>query len=177
MQGHYNTEKQKRKVILILIMAAVVVIGAVIWATGGAEDELITCWVLCKPGPGNYVTLRRGPSKDSAEIGRLEVGDSFRTDAVAKNGFFRVYGMTEYLEAWIYCGFVVTEEPEPVFCNCYNSSYGRVACRRWISGPKVDGSSWLAPLSDVTVFYIADGWAVTSRGYIQSKYLEEDPRI
>ena len=166
-----------RKILLFVLIAAI--LGTVVFSfaygriIARAEEQLITCWVMCKPG--DYVNLRRGPDKSSMVIGRLDACDSFQTDAVSKNGFIRVVGMTEALEAWVYCGYVVTEEPEPLFCNCYNSSYGRVACRRWISGPKVDGSSWLAPMSEVSVFYQADGWACTSRGYIRYEYLEADP--
>ena len=176
-----NNRTSARKILLIVLAAAILCAAVYHIAYGRivarAEDTLITCWAMCMPGEGNYVTLRKGPSKDSEEIGRLDPCDSFKTDAVNRNGYIRVVGMTEHMEAWIYCGFVVTEEPRKVFCNYYNCSYGRVACRKWIRGPQVDGASWLAPLSDVTVFYEADGWAVTSRGYIQAEYLEEDPQL
>jgi hypothetical protein len=55
-------------------------------------------------------------------------------------------------------------------------SNARVACRRWMNGPKVDRSPWLSNGSNVIVFSIADGWACTSRGYVMAKYLEVDPK-
>ena len=54
----------------------------------------------------------------------------------------------------------------------------RVACRRWVNGPQIEDNGrprWLVNGSNVSVFYIAEGWAVTSRGYIQSEWLEVDP--
>jgi len=158
---------------MIIIMA---VIGYLIGArmNAGAEDCLSTAYVMCKPGEGHYVNVRATPSTNGAEIGRLESGDWFRTDGESRNGWIRCYGVGE-CAGWIYSGFVVTEEPRTIMENYVCTSNGRVACRRWIGGPQVDGAKWIKNGSTVTVFYIADDWACTSRGYIRAEFLEVDP--
>lgn len=160
---------------LVIILLAIAIIGVayIVAATEArAEEHLTKCWVLCKPG--SQVIVRRTPSKGAMEVGQLEVGDSFLTDAVSSNGFIRCYGIGEYGEGWIYSGFVATEEPVPVFQTYCCVAKSRVACRRWIYGPKTE-HPWLANGSDVQVFYVAGEWAVTARGYIMSEFLECDP--
>ena len=167
----FNTSR----VILVAALVVIIVIGLayiVAFNDSRAEGHMTTAWVLCKPG--SQVIVRRTPSKSAMEVGQLEVGDSFLTDAVSSNGYIRCYGIGEYGEGWIYAGFVATEEPVPVFQTYCCVAKSRVACRRWIYGPKTQ-NPWLANGSDVQVFYIAGEWAVTARGYIMAEYLESDP--
>lgn len=177
---NYNTNRDKRARRILLILLAAVIIGGAAYMIGtraiseAAEDQLIRCWVMCKPG--SQVNVRRTPSKNAMEVGYLDAGDSFLTDGDSKNGFIRCYGIGEYGEGWIYLGYVVTEEPKPVFERYVCVSNARVACRRWMGGPKVGTSPWIVNGSNVDVFYLADGWACTSRGYIMSEWLEVDPK-
>lgn len=165
----------RRKTALILLAA---VLAAVIGVTLGnascraAEESFVTCYVLCKPG--DYVNVRRTPSKKGTPVGSLEAGDWFETDGTSSNGFIRVYGIGEYGEGWIYAGYVSTEEPEKVFGQYVCVAKGRVACRRWMDGPRTQ-NPWLKNGSDVQVFYMTSEWAVTNRGFIRSEYLEADP--
>ena len=176
---NYNTGNTYRaRKILIIVLAAVILGGIAFRAAYGAnakatEDELVTCWIMCKPG--SQVNVRRTPSKQGMEVGFLDAGDSFLTDGKSSDGWIRCYGVGEYGEGWIWCGYVVTEKPEPVFEQYVCVAVKRVACRRWISGPKTE-KPWLKNGSNVDVFYIADGWACTSRGYIKSEWLEVDPK-
>ena len=94
---------------------------------------------------------------------------------MSAEGWIRVYGIGEYGEGWIYCGYVVTEEPQMIGKQYRVNSNGRVIIRKWMNGPKVDGKGYLVNGSTVTVFCIADGWAMTNRGYIKAEFLEEDP--
>lgn len=167
----------KRKQIIMCCLIAIMAVAAFCLETESckaAEDQLVKAWVLCKPG--SQVNIRRTPDKKGQEIGFLEVGDWFMTDAVSKNGYIRVYGVGDYGEGWIYCGYVATEEPAAVFERYVCVAKTQVACRRWMDGPQIAGAKWLKNGSNVDVFYIADGWAVTSRGYIVSEWLEADPR-
>ena len=159
-------------VILAALIAAAALIG---WTIGSAEgtNGRSTPSILCKPN--SRVNVRRTPNKGAEEVGYLEVGDEILTDGTSRNGFIRVYGIGEYGEGWVYCGYVVSEKPAEVFENYVCVAKNRVACRRWVSGPQVSGSPWLANGSNVTVFYIAGEWALTSRGYIQREWLEVDP--
>lgn len=156
--------------LLVVIVAGVIAL-AVSWCRG---EDLTTCWVMCQPG--SQVNVRRTPSKRGQEVGYLDACDDFLTDGTSKNGYIRVYGIGEYGEGWIYAGYVSTEEPEPVFERYVCCAKGRVAIRRWMNGPKVERSPWLASGSNVDVFYWTEEWCCTSRGFIKSQYLECDPR-
>lgn len=173
-RNHYSIFNKEKIAAFVVLLIIVLLIGVLIGTCCKGEDDLVKCWIMCKPG--SQVNVRRTPDKRSMEVGYLEAGDWFMTDGSSSNGFIRCYGIGEYGEGWIYCGYVATEEPEPVFEQYVCCAVKRVAIRRWMNGPKVDGSSWLVNGSNVDVFYIADGWACTSRGYILSEYLEVDPR-
>ena len=170
--NNYNTHRTIKTIISILIVALIIAVTAFLAFNLCKGEELVTVWVMCKPG--SQVNVRRTPSTHGMEVGFLDAGDSFLTDAVSSNGFLRCYGIGEYGEGWVYVGYVVTEEPTPVFERYSCLSNSRVACRRWMGGPKVSGSPWIVNGSNVDVFYVADGWACTSRGYIRSEYLEEE---
>ena len=169
-----NERTCKARFILAVILLAVVIGGIVYLIIGPAEaDNLITCWVMCKPG--DYINVRLTPSTKAEAVGYLEACDSFQTDASSRNGFIRVYGVGEYGEGWIFAGYVSTEEPVAVFQRYICVSNSRVRCRRWMNGPKTQ-NPWITNGSNVDVFYMADGWAMTSRGFVQSQYLEVDPK-
>ena len=175
-QMNYSRFSTKRKA-LILIAILAVLIGA--WRWGGqavrarAEEETtIDCWVLCKPG--DYVNLRMWASKSAEIVGYLECGDRFQTDGKTKDGFIHVLDAGD-CDCWIYSGYVVTEEPKPVFQVYVCVAKNRVACRRWVDGPQIQGTGWLRNGSTVDVFYVAGDWAITSRGYIRAEWLEVDP--
>ena len=115
---NYNTNNNKRaRILLIALLVVIIIAGTIFMAAlsanmAYASDRLVRCWVLCQPG--SQVVVRRTPSKNAMEVGQLEVGDWFETDAVSSNGYIRAYGIGEYGEGWIYCGYVSTEEPVKV---------------------------------------------------------------
>ena len=168
----FDKEKIVAAVVFVTLIIVVTVALTVTFCKG--EEALVKVYALCKPG--SQVTVRRTPSKGAQEVGFLEVGDDFLTDGTASNGYIRCYGIGEYGEGWVYCGYVTEYEPEPVFETYCCVAKTRVACRRWMNGPKVEHSPWLVNGSDVQVFYIAGDWACTSRGYIKAEYLEVDPQ-
>lgn len=63
----------------------------------------------------------------------------------------------------------------PVYDTYVCVAKNRVACRKWMNGPKT-ATPWLRNGSTVQVFFIAGDWAITSRGYIRSEWLEADPQ-
>ena len=164
----------KRRIWILVIACAalfIAVFPAVRRATEAkADGQLTTCWVMCRPG--DYVNVRVSASRKSRQAGYLECGDSFLTDGYSRNGFIRVYSVGEGSEAWIYSGYVVTEKPEKIGATYVCVAKKRVACRKWIGGPQVEGRPWLRNGETCQVFLMADGWAVTSRGYIKSEWLE-----
>lgn len=163
-----------RGTVYVMILAAVVAASIVLTALIGAEAEDGVCWILCKPGA--QVNVRRTPDKNGQIVGWLEVGDEIRTDGESRNGFIRVYGVGEEPEAWVYSGFVATEKPIAVYETYSCVARNRVACRRWVNGPRISGKTgWMYNGTTVQVFYLAGEWAVTSRGYIASEWLEVAP--
>ena len=179
-QKNYSIfDKEK---IVAFIALIVIVAGIAFWAgsTFAEDDGLIEVYAMCDPRPGNWVEVRLKPStgKGSTEIGRLECGDSFKTDGESKNGWIRCYGVGE-TDGWVYAGFVSTEKPQIVMEQYCCVAKRQVAVRRWPGGPQIKRYGrkvWLKNCEDVTVFCIADGWACTSIGYIQAEWLEVDPK-
>lgn len=171
-----NNNKARKLLIFLLILiaaAGIVYLAALNAGAAAAEDRLARMWILCKPG--SQVTARRTPSKTAMEVGYLECGDWILVDGVTKNGYARVYGVGEYGEAWVYSGYIAEEEPVEVNMTYCCVAPARVACRRWMYGPKTS-NPWLKNGSTVRVYSIAGEWAVTARGYIKSEYLEADPQ-
>lgn len=171
----YSRNDTKRKALMIL--AAVLLAAGVFFThyTGiraRAEEKEVQCWVMCKPG--GYVNLRMWASKGATEVGRLDCGDTFTTDGKTKDGFVHCLDKGD-ADCWIWAGNVVFEEPEIIGEQYVVVARNRVACRRWIDGPQIADKPWIMNGTNVDVFVIADGWACTSRGYIQSEWLEADP--
>jgi hypothetical protein len=167
---------------IVAFFAILIIVAAVAFWAGSTfaeeEDGLATVYVMCDPRPGRYVHVRRKPSADSMELGRLECGDSFLTDGESKNGWIHCCNIGENCGGWVYSGFVTVEKPEMVMQQYCSVSRAKLIIRRWQGGPQVviDGKKqYLKNCEDVTVFCIADGWACTSRGYIKSEFLEVDP--
>jgi len=171
---HYSKVHKRRIALYWILVVIAVGVGFLIGSTCHASED-ITCWVVCKPG--SHVDVHRAPDKNSQVEGRLDPCDSFLTDGVSKNGFIRVLNVGESADAWVYCGYVVTEKPEVLNGERYISvSRGKLYCRRWIGGPKVAGRiGYLTNCESVQVFYRTSEWSVTNRGYIKSEYLEADP--
>lgn len=171
MHKKYSIFDKEKIVAFIAILLVAGIIGFVIGSvTGAAEEQLATCWAMCKPG--SRVTVRMTPSKKGVELGWLECGDDFLTDGESKNGWIRCYGIGE-TSGWVYSGYVCTEKPEIIGERYVCVAKKQVACRRWMGGPRIKGKAgWIKNGQFCQVFMIADGWAVTNRGYIRSEWIE-----
>ena len=172
--GYYTTSKRPITT-QIAIALLIILIGYGIGSgiCRAIAEKPLTLYVMCQPD--SHVCVRRTPDKRGQEVGFLECGDSFQTDGSSNNGYLRVLDVGEFGEAWIYCGYTVTEKPEAVFENYVCVARKRVAVRKWVDGPQVSGKPWLKNGSTVQVFYAAGDWCVTNRGYIRTEYLEVDP--
>lgn len=134
-----------------------------------AEDELTyPCWVICQPD--DYVNIRAGANRHAEVTGWATSGMRFETDWREKNGFLHLVGVTEYGEGWISEGYVVFTDPQTVNREMVITGGGRVAARKAIEGAR---RKWLKPGETVTVYRISDEWAVTSAGFVQSRFLGE----
>ena len=175
MQDKYTTYIRKRTVRQIAFLAAVTVAAMVIGVVyagslrAEAEARTITAWILCQPN--DYVNARQAPGTRSECVGRLECGDVFEIDGREKNGFFHAPDFpSENGEAWVYSGYIALEKPENADGKiCTIRSSGRVACRKWIEGPR---RCWVIDGSEVRVYSYTRNWAVTNKGFIQTQYIE-----
>lgn len=159
-------------IVVSVIIALIILLVSILFIPARAEEEY-EVWALLKPG--DYVNVRMAPNKKSEKIGYLDAGDSCWTDGRTKNGFLHVYGVGE-CDGWVYKWYMVTEEPEVVNEYYVVTAKNRVLCRRGIGGPRIKGRlGWMKNGTTVKVFSIAGNWAITSRGYVRSEWLEVDP--
>lgn len=166
-RNKYSIFDKEKIVVFVLILVIALLTGAIIGSYCRSEEKLATVWVMCKPG--SYVTIRSEPGKRGFERGYLDSGDSFQTDGESVDGWITCCSGEG---GWVYCGYVVTEKPEKIGETYVCNAKKQVACRKWMGGPQVDGRPWLRNGETCQVFCMADGWAVTSRGYIKSEWLE-----
>lgn len=144
-------------VALIMITAGIVL----------AEEKEVTtrAWVICE----NYVNIRNWPSKGATTGGQLDPCDEIEIDGRTKAGFAHIVAPTD---GWVWAGNITFSQPEKIGKWAYVTARTRVACRRWVDGPQVESKPWLINGSGVQVFYMSADWACTSRGYIQTEWLE-----
>lgn len=149
----------------VFLGVAVFCVMVILWSPAYAEEA--DCWVMCNPG--DYVNIRRSPDRHSEVCGWADSGMRLRTDWEEKHGFVHVIGVTEYGEGWISASYVVYEEPRAMDTETVIAGRGRVAARKCIGGAR---KKWVKPGEAVTVYTVADGWAVTDHGWIRTEYLE-----
>lgn len=152
---------------LILLISSVII--AVIISLHAAADGIVTeCWVFCQPN--GIVNVRSKPRKNSTEIAWVTCGTKLTTNGKIRNGYIYVCDMAaETTSGWISTKYIVFEEPKPVSAEMIIRAEGRVACRKYMDGKIV---KWYRDGDRVTVYWLADGWAVTERGYIRYEFLE-----
>lgn len=144
-----------------LVFAAAMLAALAISAAAYAE----TVYILCQPD--SFVNVRVFPKRGADVAGRLELGDTVETDGTTRNGFLRVYGF-EAGEAWVNAGFV---SREPVTVETVTGeviSNGRVAARRAVNGTR---RKWLYNGEKVTIYAFSDGWSITNRGFVQTRFI------
>ena len=157
-------------VLAIGIFLGVALSCVVVIQAAGAEEYpmLYDCWVMCRPG--SEVLIREKPGRRAEVVGAVRGGDRLRTDWREKDGWIHVIELAnETGEGWIFEGYVVFTEPRETGARMRITGGGRVACRRWIGGKR---KAWIRPGQEVTVYQMTGEWAVTNRGFIQSRYLE-----
>ena len=152
-----------------ICVAIALLIAAVLLLVLPAESEDYDAWVLCQPD--SFVYARMSPKKTSPEIGYLMCGDHFITDGKTKNGFLHVYDLNfELSEGWVHKGYVVYDEPyKPDVYETTVQSNGRVQARRTIGGKR---RCWLKDGQKLKVYMVTDEWAVTSKGFVKTKYID-----
>lgn len=156
----------KKRILIILILTATL-INPVIWLDKAVADS-DGYFILCHPE--SFLNARFSPSKRGSLIGSLYCGDYVETDGQEKGGYIHCTNLTfETDEGWIYAGYLVDTQPEIREFTARIIASGRVACRNKVGGKRI---RWAKPGLEVTVFAQTDEWSVTSKGYIQTKYLQ-----
>ena len=168
--------KLTKRLKLIVLAAVMISLSAVAMGIrdsqirAWAEDYTTECWILC--APGSYVNCRPTPSKRGESIGRMETGYRLEVDGRTKDGYAHVVGLgLEQTEGWVSVNYIVFVEPRWVDADTAVISNGRVACRKYQDGPR---TGWVVNGSTAHVYWVADGWAVTNKGWIRTEYLERD---
>ena len=172
-----DTEAWKWIRTLLEIAALVGVLFALSWVISGfsmteahADEPIYEVWVMCRPDSEVYI--RSKPRKDAPIAGSAVCGDYFRTDWRERNGFVHVTDVpNESGEGWISKRYIVCMEPMFVAYTMTVHSRGRVAVRNYPQGKR---TRWVANGTELRVYCVADGWAVTELGYIMTQYLEAD---
>ena len=176
-----NIEKKNLIIVIVALAVAFAVIAAVavdavgtllqLMASEAEADSMETeCWVFCQPD--GIVNVRSQPKKNSQEIAWASCGTKMMTNGKARDGYQYVYGLAaETTAGWISTKYIVYEEPKPVGAEMIIRAEGRVACRKCMDGKIV---KWYEDGDRVHVYWLADGWAVTDRGYIRYEYLEDE---
>ena len=173
-QRHYTTCSPLTKAILLIL---VVLIAFAVYhiqlnrLEARAEETTTKAWVMIRPN--DYVFLRQWPSRKATEAGFVDPGDMVEIDGKTKDGFAHVVYPTD---AWIWAGYLVFEEPRTINEQYVVVSKTRLACRRWISGPTVQSKPYLVTGSTAYVYFEADNWCCTDRGFVRSEWLEADPQ-
>lgn len=150
----------------MMVIITVFVLLTVCYIAGAEESEK---YILCDPKPTNRVAIRSKPKKGAEETGRLECGDRIITDGKIKNGYLHILGVTEAGEGWVHKGYVVDDPPVIEECYATVAATGRVRTYNRVCGKK---SGWVNVCTDIRVYARSEEWAVTSKGYIKTKYLE-----
>ena len=150
----------KRIIALVIVLTASMTCFT---AFSESSDKYIIC------NPESYVLVRKSPKNTAEATGRLDCGDTIQTDGKQKDGFLHILGVTEYGEGWVYQGYIVDDEPMIEKCKGTVAANGRVAARKCIDSKQYN---WVNMATDLTVFVRSDEWAVTSKGFIKTKYLE-----
>ena len=180
-----DRESKRTAIIVIVALAAAVIflimegvwIGKLIctfWndiILSDAEAEEMDgyeCWVICQPE--GLVNIRTKPKKSAQEIGWACCGTRLLTNGKIRNGYLFVYDLAaEVSTGWISVRYITEEQPKEIGERMVIRAEGRVACRKWMDGKIV---KWYRDGDQVMVHWMADGWAVTDRGYIRYEYLE-----
>ena len=155
-------------VVMLTITVVAVYLNLFLVARANADGIQEEVWVMCMPG--SCVIVREKPKRSAAECGACLCGAVAWTEGKTSGGFLYVTELpAEDPEGWISTRYIVYDRPEEVNRTMTVWSQGRVACRKWIDGKIV---KWYRDGDQVMVHWMADGWAVTDRGYIRYEYLE-----
>lgn len=132
-----------------------------------AMAEESTVYVICHPD--SEVLIREAPGRKKPVVGAAHCGERIWTDWEEENGYLHVIDLNnETGDGWIFASYTAGNEPKVIDAQMTVTGKGRVACRKYPDGKR---TRWLKPGDTVTVYRSADGWSITSKGWIRTEYL------
>ena len=170
-RNHFIMENMKKEDFIWMLAGVLavgifigVVLSCLVLHEAMADSD---AWIMCEPD--DFVHCRRTAGKKGEVIGRLETGYRLQLDGKTKKGWAHCTDLgLELTDGWVYAGYIVFDEPVWYDRDLLISADGRVACRKCIDGDRV---GWVVSGSTVHVYWAADGWAVTDKGYIRTKFI------
>ena len=152
---------------MILLKKLILLLAACLLFTCSYAESV---WILCQPD--SFVNLRPFANKSCEPEARMECSTKLETDNKTKNGYLYVTDTSsESGCGWVHKGYVVYSEPIRVMRNVNVFAKGRIACRRTINGTR---RCWIHDGDVVMAYFISKEWAVTNKGFIQTRYLGVD---
>lgn len=155
-------------VMLVTLALILVLVGDAVAIA--ARPVTYSSWVMCQPD--SRVNIRNGPDVSCDVVGYCYPGDELTCDMVDPDGWVHAVDLPcDADSGWVYVGYLTVEEPRHYAGSLMQvSANGRVAVRSHMCGER---RMWVQPGSQVEVYQLSEGWAVTSLGFIRSEYLAE----
>ena len=155
--------------VLIGLIIVVLLLGS--WAGAEEEEEYIDAWVMCNPK--SEVNVRISPKKKAESIAKVYPGQHIWLTGKKQGRWYQCSVPCEAGEGWIRGDYLSFYEPKIYEeGKTYVTTCSKLIVRYSIKGNKCGE---LSKGRRVTVYLIAEEWAVTSKGFIMSQYLEELP--
>lgn len=153
-------------VLLVILALSLMMIGDSV--AQAAQHVTYSSWVMCQPD--SRVCIRSGPDVRCDVVGYGYPMDELTCDRVTKSGWVHVIEPPcDAADGYIYVGYLTIEKPVETVGMMRVDANGRVAVRSHMCGERI---MWVHPGVEVEVYQLAEGWAVTSVGFIRAKYLE-----
>ena len=153
------------------VLAGFLAMVFLLCGSAGAERKKnpTEAWVMCQPD--SEVNVREFPNRHAAEVARVFPGDRIELTGKKKGRWYHCTIPSENGEGWIRGDFLVFTEPE-IYPEgkIFETTNGKLYARYSIRGNK---RKTLKKGVKVTVYMMSEDWAITSQGFIMSKFLEE----
>lgn len=152
-----------RKIIFILAVT-VLILSEMLIASAKAE------YVICDPT--SSVNVHYTPEKKGIVCGYFECGNEVILDGKKKGDWVHVVNVSgEWDEGWIHKGYITAGPIVIETCDGY--AYKKVHVRNNVGGKIKTTLKQGEPITVYAYSLDYDGWAVTNKGYIMARYIDD----